>query len=218
MSQTLPHRLSPSLTHDQGEIHVYLPRLIIKECERETRLQTSLDTFIEGQNSHLLRLSGPQSLDSYRLETSNRLGVNQVLSLTGYVPKIRQTDQRTKLYSEHSWRKDCWRLLRALSPRIIQEKPKTVSMRPQGRQSTTQGKQHRQDQKEGHRYYGGNRRQAIDKLEPVEWERRPTTTHWSRTDGNIRPAAIHWGQLTRSYLPPSRRTTFTRFSHCTKAT
>ena len=51
--------------------------------------------------SYLLGLSGPQTLDSYRLEKKSR-GTNQVLSLTGYESKIRQITQRTKLYSEYS--------------------------------------------------------------------------------------------------------------------
>ena len=39
-----------------------------------------------GQNTYLLGLSGPQTLDGYRLETRSRLEVNQSLSLTGYDP------------------------------------------------------------------------------------------------------------------------------------
>ena len=46
----------------------------------------SLDSFIENRTSYLLGLSGPQTLDSYRLETQTRLGANQTLSLTGYEP------------------------------------------------------------------------------------------------------------------------------------
>ena len=85
-----------------GTLSQYLLRLIIKGCVREIRFQTSLDTFIEDQNSHLLGLSGSQPLDSYRLETQIRLGENQTLSLTGYESKIRQTAQRTKFHSENS--------------------------------------------------------------------------------------------------------------------
>ena len=67
---TLSQRVSPALTRDQGEIRAYLLRLIIiKEREREIRLRASLDTFIKDQNSYLLGLSGPQPLDSDRLET-----------------------------------------------------------------------------------------------------------------------------------------------------
>ena len=61
---------------------------------RKIRLQASLDTFIEDQDSHLLGFSGSQPYDSYRLETQSRLGANQALSLTGYEPKIRQTAQQ----------------------------------------------------------------------------------------------------------------------------
>ena len=45
-----------------------------------------MDTFIEYQKSHLLGLSGPQPLDSYRLETQIRLGSNQSLSLAMFSP------------------------------------------------------------------------------------------------------------------------------------
>ena len=46
---TPSHRVSPSLTDHQGEIRVYLLRLIIKECEREIRLRASLNAFIKDQ-------------------------------------------------------------------------------------------------------------------------------------------------------------------------
>jgi hypothetical protein len=54
--------------------------------ERKILLRALLDTFIEDPNSYLFGLSGPQSLDSYRLETSSRLRVNQALSPAGYDP------------------------------------------------------------------------------------------------------------------------------------
>jgi hypothetical protein len=50
--------------------------------ERKVRLQESLDDFIENRTSYLFGRSGPQTLDSCRLETSIRLRANQVLSLT----------------------------------------------------------------------------------------------------------------------------------------
>ena len=56
-SQTLSQRVSPSLTSYQGEIHVYLLRLIIKECEREIRLRASLNTFIRDQKQLSTRTS-----------------------------------------------------------------------------------------------------------------------------------------------------------------
>jgi hypothetical protein len=54
--------------------------------ERKIRLRASLDISIENPNSHLFGLSGPQPLDSYRLETSSRLRANQALSLAGFEP------------------------------------------------------------------------------------------------------------------------------------
>ena len=102
---TLSQRVSPPLTRNQGEIRVYLLRLIIKECEREIRLRASLDTFIKDQNSYLLGLSGPQPQDSDRLETWSRLGVNSNSSPVGYEPnhdKLRNKHNRLYLHSELS--------------------------------------------------------------------------------------------------------------------
>ncbi len=39
-----------------------------------------MNTFTEDPNSYLFVLSGPQALDSYRLETPSRLRANQALS------------------------------------------------------------------------------------------------------------------------------------------
>ena len=47
--------------------------------------ETSFRSLFTGQTSYLLGLSGPHPLDSYRVETQSRLGVNQTLSLTQVV-------------------------------------------------------------------------------------------------------------------------------------
>ena len=51
--------------------------------------------------------------------------------------------------------------------------------------------QHRQDRKDGHRYYEGNRRQVIDKIDPVERD----ALYWQRTDGR-QPSCNHQQQPT----------------------
>ena len=72
---------SPSLTRDQGEIHV--TTLDCTQRRKTTRRwEASFKSLFTGRISYLLGLSGPQLLDSYRLETQSRLGVNQALSLT----------------------------------------------------------------------------------------------------------------------------------------
>jgi hypothetical protein len=59
--------------------------------ERHTRTQeinyvSSCITLLDSRPRTEFGLSGPQSLDSYRLETCSRLRVKQTLSLTGYEP------------------------------------------------------------------------------------------------------------------------------------
>ena len=49
--------------------------------EKTRRWETSFISLFTSQTSYLLGLSGPQELDSYRIETQNRLGANQVLIL-----------------------------------------------------------------------------------------------------------------------------------------
>ena len=73
----------------------------------------------------------------------------------------------------------------------------------------TRQQKHRQDQKDGHRYYGESRRQVIDKLEPVERVRRPTHSTGNVPTEDNRSATIHNNQPTRLHLAARRRTTFT---------
>ena len=65
----------------QGEVHVttfgYTQR-----GEKTRRCEASFRSLFTGQTTYLLGLSGSQPLDSYRVETQNRLRVNQTLSLT----------------------------------------------------------------------------------------------------------------------------------------
>ncbi len=74
---------------------------------------------------------------------------------------------------------------------------------------TTRKQKHRQDQKDGHRYYRGNRRQVIDKIQPMERVRRPTHSTVNVPTEDIRPETLNNNQPTRLYLDARRRTTFT---------
>ena len=61
-----------------------------------------------GRTSYLLGLSGSQSLESYRLETQSRLGVNQTLSLAGTVDQRhhRFTSVQTTGVTAKQWPSD----------------------------------------------------------------------------------------------------------------
>ncbi len=64
--------------------------------------ETSFRSLFTGQTSYLLGLSGPQSLDSYRVETESRLGSNQALSLT----KSTTSNGVWSSYVQSVWTKD----------------------------------------------------------------------------------------------------------------
>ena len=72
---------------------------------------------------------------------------------------------------------------------------------------TTRQRQNRQDHEDGHRYCGGNTRQAIDKLGPVELVRRPTHSTGHVPTEYRRPATIHQKQPPKLHLTSKRRTT-----------
>jgi hypothetical protein len=65
----------------------YCSKMSRSEREKDT-FTNVIGTFIEDPNSHLFGLSGPQSLDSHRLETYSRLRVNQDLSLAHSFPPV----------------------------------------------------------------------------------------------------------------------------------
>ena len=85
----------------------------------------------------------------------------------------------------------------------------TTSTRLEEVIDTTRQRQHRQDHENGHRCSGGNRRQVIDKLEPVELFRGPTHSTGHVPTGINRPATIHREHPTRLHLDSKRRTTST---------
>ena len=99
----------------------------------------SLDSLIENQPSYLLGLSGSQPLDSYRVETQNRLGASQSLSLTGYEPNHDELRYKRKCTVSTPSRKKCGHLRkRASRSHRVQDKPKRH--RQDQRSSTSQGK------------------------------------------------------------------------------
>ena len=98
-----------------------------------------MDSFIENQTSYLLGLSGAQPLDSYRVETQNRLGANQALSLGGYEPNHDELRYERKRQVSTPSRKKCGHLWKRVSrSRRVQGKPKRH--RQDQRSSTSQGK------------------------------------------------------------------------------
>ena len=110
--------------------------------------------------------------------------------------------------TEHSIRKEVWTSAEeSFELSQCSRQAETTSTRP-AVIDTTRQRQNRQDHEDGHRYCGGNTRQAIDKLGPVELVRRPTHSTGHVPTEYIRPATIHQKQPPRLHLTAKRRTTF----------
>ncbi len=133
---TLSQRVSPSLTRDQGEIRVHLLRLIIKDCEKEIRLRVSLDTFIKDQKQLFTRTQWTSATRQLSTRDVNQTRSKLKPQSSRLSATSRRTVLRTKAPSERSFHGG----KRDSRSRRIQDKPKTTSTRPEGRSSTSQGK------------------------------------------------------------------------------
>ena len=151
-----------------------LPQRVFPSKEREDKtMRDVIQIFIHGSTQLSTRTSW----------TSGRLWA-----------KSRRTALRTKAPSEHSFQKEVRTSAEEREPWVLVESSRqaeTTSTRPEVIAVTRQ-RQDREDHEDGHRYCGGNRRQAIC----------------------ICPAFIHQKQPPTLYLTAKRRTK--TFSRCTK--
>jgi hypothetical protein len=73
-------------TSIESFLNVYSP----PRREKTRRWETSFRSLFTGQPSYLPELSGPQTLDSCRVKTQNRLREHQTLSLVGLLERMKR--------------------------------------------------------------------------------------------------------------------------------